>query len=98
MTLKSWQSPMCLVAYDVEQDIGSAICQQTSCPSQKNFPSAQSLCAARFVERSPVKIAPPILDFLHLCTLRELRLLRRFQPTTRVRVFVIKDPDQKRPQ
>jgi hypothetical protein len=76
MTLKSWQSPICLVACDVEQDVGSALCQKMSSPSQKYFPSAQSLYAARFVERTPVRIAPPILDFLQLCMLRELRLLR----------------------
>ena len=77
MTLKSWQSPICLVVCDVEQDVGSAICQQTNCPSRRYFPSVQSLYVARFVERIPVRIARPILDSLHLCMLRELRLLRR---------------------
>jgi hypothetical protein len=75
MTPKSWQSPICLVVCDVEQDVASAICQQTNCPPQRYFPSAQSPYVARFVERIPVRIAPPILDFHHLCMLRELRLL-----------------------
>jgi hypothetical protein len=75
VTLKSWQSPIRLVACDVEQFVGSALCQQTNCPSQKCFPSGQSLCVARFVERIQVRIAPPILGYLLLCMLRELRLL-----------------------
>jgi hypothetical protein len=66
----------CLVVFDAEQDVGSALCELTNYPSQRYFPSARSLSVARFVGRSPVTIAPQILGYLHLCMLRELRLLQ----------------------
>jgi hypothetical protein len=43
-------------------------------PSRK-LTVAQSLYVAHFAGRTPVKTASPILDYLLLCTLRELRLL-----------------------